>query len=90
MAAPPQELTALDVAHIVAEGIAAATSATATTKVPAPHSSFNFLNFDDTEDKWVAFSRSVTQPLEMPCFTPGSDTLLTTNANKTQSAQLRN
>ena len=58
--------------------------------MPAPHSSFKFPIFDGTEDKYVAFSRSVTQSLEMPCFDPGSDALVTTDANKTQSAQLRN
>ena len=73
----------MDVARIIAESLAVAApaaSATATaTKVPAPHSSFKFPNFDGTENKWVGFSRSVTQSLKMPCFASGSDTLVTTD-----------
>ena len=94
--APPPALTATDISRIVVETLAASASAAPSpaaataTKVPAPHSSFKFPIFDGTEDKYVAFSRSVTQSLEMPCFDPGSDALVTTDANKTQSAQLRN
>ena len=84
----------MDGARIFAESLAAtaptAPTAVTATKVPAPYSSFKFPNFNDTEDKWVAFSRSVTQSLEMPCFAPGSDTLVTIDTNKAQSAQLRN
>ena len=58
--------------------------------MPAPHSSFKFPIFDGTKDKYVAFGRSVTQSLEMPCFDPGSNVLVTTDANKIQSVQLRN
>ena len=84
----------MDITCIVAETLAAsapaAPAAATATKVPAPHNSFKFPNFNGTEDKWIAFSRSVSQFLEMPCFNPGSDTLVTTDANKTQSLQLRN
>ena len=90
MATPPQELTALDAAYLVAESLVATTPAAAPAKVPAPHSSFKFPNFDGTEDNWVSFSRNVTQSLEMPYFVPGLDTLVTTNTNKTQSSQIRN
>ena len=42
-----------------------------------------------TDSKWVAFNRSLTQSLEMDCFTPGSDDLVTTPSNRVQSTQLR-
>ena len=83
----------MDVARIVAETPAAsppaAPAAVTATKVPTPQNSFKFPNFDGTDDKWVAFSRSVTKSLEMPCFNPGSDTHVTTDAKKTQNAQLQ-
>ena len=55
-----------------------------------PPSNFKFPPFDGTECKRVAFNRNVTQSLEMPCFAPGSDELVTTTSNAVQSAQLRN
>ena len=77
-------ITASDVARLVTEAVAAAN--TAPTRVP---SSFKLPPFDGTDGKWVAFSRSLSQSLEMDCFAPGSDDLVTTPSNRVQSSQLR-
>ena len=80
----PAGITASDIARLVAESVAAATASPA--RVP---SSFKLPPFDGSDNKWVAFNRSLTQSLEMDCFAPGSDDLVTTPSNRVQSTQLR-
>ena len=81
----------MEIARLVAEGIAA--TAVVPLKVPAPLSNFKF-NFPPldgiTKGKWVAFNRNVTQSLEMPCFALGSDDLVTIASNGIQRVQIRN
>ena len=68
----PAGFTASDIVRLVADSVAAATALPA--RVP---SSFKLLPFNGSDGKWVAFNSSLTQPLEMDCFAPGSDDLVT-------------